>query len=68
MLVTEEVLTAGVAERERELKEHSRLRQARRVNKDELNVSQAWTWRVEPGMEEEFRALRAWLLSSLDEG
>jgi hypothetical protein len=68
MLVTEEVLAAAVAERERELKEHSRLRQAHRFKNDELRSSHTWTWQVEPGMQEEFEALRAWLLSGLDEG
>ena len=68
-MVSEELLAAVIADREREvagfLKAHeaakdSRARTSRR--------RRAWRWRVQLGMEEEFSWLRGWFLSGADEG
>ncbi len=67
MLMTEELLAVTTAERERELERLSSVRQARGSPKAAAKRRQAWTWRVEPGMEEAFKSLPSWLLSSLQE-
>ena len=68
MLMTEELVAVITAEREREVERLSSVRQAQGSLKAAAKRRQAWTWRVEPGMEEAFKSLRSWLLSSLQEG
>jgi hypothetical protein len=67
MLMTEELLAVITAEREGELERLSSVRQARGSLKAAAKRRRAWTWRVEPGMEEAFKSLRSWLLSSLQD-
>jgi len=68
MLFDEETLAAVIQERQREVERLSRQREARQYRKAAARSARSWVWRIEPGMEEAFRSLRAWLLSSADEG
>jgi hypothetical protein len=67
-MVTQDTLTAVLAEREREVARLATVREAQRASRPSARPTAGWTWRVEPGMEEVFRSLRGWLLSSIDAG
>lgn len=67
-MVTQDTLRAVLAEREREVTRLATVREARRASRASARPKAGWTWRVEPGMEEVFRSLRGWLLSSVDAG
>ena len=64
MLIPEELLAATRAERKREVDRLSQVREARRLQESPARRGRAWAWRAEPGMEDAFRSLRGWLLSS----
>ena len=69
IMVSEELMAAVIADREREvtgfLKAHEAAK-ARRANTSRRR--RRWRWQVQPGMEEEFSWLRGWFLSGADEG
>lgn len=67
MLISDELFAAVSAEREREVQGLLREREARRSPDVPARRNGRWVWRVEPGMEEAFTSLRAWLLSRVDE-
>jgi hypothetical protein len=63
-MITQEMLTATLAEREREIVQLASARKAERAPRPPTRSRQeGWSWRVEPGMGEAFRSLRGWLLS-----
>ncbi len=67
-MVTQDTLTAVLADKEREVARLATVREARRASRPSVRPSAGWTWRVEPGMEEAFGSLRGWLLSAVDAG
>ncbi len=63
MFVTDEFVTATLRMRDEEAKRILIASEARRqVGQD--GHGRTWRWRIEPGMEEAFRDLLGWLLSS----
>lgn len=63
-MITQEMLTATLAEREREIVQLAAARKAERAARPpRRNRQEGWAWRVEPGMGEVFESLRGWLLS-----
>lgn len=68
-MIIQEMLTATLAERERETVRLAAAREAERAARAPTRSRQeGWTWRVEPGMGEAFRSLRDWLLSRAGAG
>jgi len=66
--ITPELVRAITADKKREVDELLRAREARRERGAPTGRARAWTWSVEPGMEDAFQSLREWLLSSVDQG
>jgi len=63
-MIAQEMLTATLTEREREITQLTAAREAERAARPRTRSRQeGWTWRVEPGMGEAFRSLRGWLVS-----
>jgi hypothetical protein len=64
--ITPELIRAITADKEREVDELLRARKARQERGAPAGRARAWTWSIEPGMEDAFQSLREWLLSSVD--
>jgi hypothetical protein len=62
-ILDEVTIGAAVATREEEVRRLLTEREARRQTRNRAPTT--WSWRVEPGKEEEFEHLRGWYLSSL---
>ena len=65
-ILDQTTIDTAVATREEEVRRLLTEREVRRQTKSPAPT--AWSWRVEPGKEEEFEYLRGWLLSSLGDG
>ena len=65
-ILDEATIGTAVATREEEVGRLLTEREVRRQTRSPAPT--AWSWRVEPGKEEEFDHLRGWLLSSLGDG
>jgi hypothetical protein len=62
-ILDEVTIGAAVATREEEVRRLLTEREVRRQTRSRAPTT--WSWRVEPGKEEEFEHLRGWYLSSL---
>lgn len=65
--ITPELLKAITADKEREVGEVLKAREARQARGAPAGRARSWVWSIEPGMEDAFQSLRGWLLSSVDQ-
>jgi hypothetical protein len=65
--ITPELVKAITADKNREIDEVLRTREARQEPGAPTGRARGWAWTIEPGMEDAFQSLREWLLSSVDE-